>query len=99
MTLEHVATAVVDGGADPEKSFTITELVRLLELSAPKPTQSPEEAAAVVARAHASRIEQKTFVPADDIEDPMGGTRKAYEAMANRLDDLCKRMATGIGWS
>ena len=98
MTLDHVASAVVDRGANPERSFTITELVRLLELSRPKPTHSPEEAAEVVTRAHATRARQKTFVPAEDIEDPMGGPRKAYEAMADRLDGLCRRMATGMGW-
>ena len=98
MTLDHVASGVVNGGANPEKSFTITELVRLLELSRPKPTHSPEEAAEVVTRAHATRVQQKTFVPAGDIEDPMGGPRKAYEAMANRLDGLCRRMVSGMGW-
>ena len=99
MTLDHVATTVVNGGADPETSFTITEFVRLLELYDPEPTHSRQEAAAIVARAHSSRTEQKGFVPADDIEDPMGGPRKGYETMADQLEDLCARLVSGMGWS
>lgn len=98
MTLDHVASAVVEGGANAEKSFTFTELVRLLETFVPKPTHSPEEAAGIVTRAHVTRVRQKTFVPAEDIEDPMGGPRKAYEAMAHRLDNLCRRLVAGMGW-
>ena len=98
MTLDHVAASVINGGADPAKSFTITEFVRLLEMCDPKPTSSPSEAGAIVARTHTSRTEQKDFVAADDIEDPIGGPKKGYEIMADQLDDLCRRLVAGMGW-
>ena len=98
MTLDHVASSVINGGADPEKSFTITEFVRFLEMDDPEPTSSPTEAKAIVARAHLSRTEQKGFVPADDIEDPIGGPKRGYEEMADQLDGLCRRLVAGMGW-
>lgn len=99
MTLDHVASAVVGGGAPPDKAFTLSEFVRLIETIEPKPSTSPSEATETVARAHEHRAREKTFVPADDIEDPMGGPRRAYEAMADRIDDLGARLVAGMGWT
>ncbi|HYN37240.1 MAG TPA: hypothetical protein VEV82_09740 [Actinomycetota bacterium] len=99
MSLDHVATSVVNGGASAEKSFTFTEFVRLIETIGPEPSSNPKEAIAIVSAAHDHRTREKTFVPADDIEDPVGGPRRGYEEMADRIDDLSKRLAAGMSWT
>lgn len=99
MTLDHVATSVVSGGIPAEKSFTFTEFVRLIEIVGPEPSSNPREAIAIVASAHDHRTQRKTFVPADDIEDPVGGPIRGYEEMADRIEDLSRRLVTGMGWT
>ena len=98
MTLDHVASAVVDGGADAQKSFTLTELVRLLEDGEARTIGSEAEAVEVVADLHSKRNRSNSFAPAADIEDPMGGPPTAYEKMADKVDDLCIRLARAMGW-
>ena len=94
MTLEHVAQSVVDGGAPAEKSFQLTELVQLLESNGKSPATSPEMARELVAAAHGLRSQQSMFRPAEAVEDPIGGPRRAFVAMADRLDDLCHRLTS-----
>lgn len=95
MALQHVATSVVDAGVAPEKAFRLTEFVLFLESLQSKPASSPDEARALVKKAHELRKDH-TFTPSGDIEDPIGGPRLAYIAMAEKLDDLCARLAQGL---
>ena len=92
MALEHVSSSVVDAGADPEKSFQLSEFVSLLEALDSESAPTAQEARRLVARVHERRLEQ-TFAPSIRIEDPIGGPPSAYVAMAEKLDDLCRRLA------
>ena len=99
MAREHVAVAVVEGGARPERTFLLTEFVRHLEaLDTQASGDDRAQAKALIERIHMRRSAENTFVPADDVEDPMGGPPRAYAAMAARIDDLCRRLARGFGW-
>ena len=99
MAREHVAVAVVEGGARPERTFLLTEFVRHLEgLGRQTGVDDPASAKEAIERVHARRAVENSFVPADDVDDPMGGPPRAYEAMAARIDDLCRRLAQGFGW-
>ena len=99
MTLDHVAASVVEGGADAKKAFTFTEFIRLLESERIQPPRTEEEAIEIVAHVQQRRQNDKSFVPAEDVEDPMGGPKRAYEEMADKLDDLAARFARAWGWS
>lgn len=99
MTLDHVAAAVVDGGADATKTFTLTELVRLLESDDIPPALSVEEAKRAVQLVQNRRETDGSFAPAEAIDDPIGGPKRAYEAMADKLNDLCVRLSRAMGWT
>lgn len=92
MALEHVAASVVDAGAAPEKAFQLSEFVSFLESLGSLPATSGEGARDLVAKVHQLRSHQ-TFASSGHVEDPIGGPRRAYVAMVERLDDLCRRLA------
>lgn len=100
MSREHVATAVVDGGARKETAFTISEFLRYLEPVGGKDAGGgADHVRAIVAEIHNRRSRAKTFVPLEEIDDPLGGPTRAYEAMAARLDEMCSELARGLGWT
>jgi protein-tyrosine phosphatase len=92
MAREHVREAVV---LDPSlwlRTFTLKELVRRGEAAGPRrPDESPE---AWLARVGAGRrISELTgSSPLDDVEDPYGGPRSAYERLLVELDNLLDRL-------
>ena len=90
----HVAAAVVEAGAPYEKSFTLKEIVRLLQ-KVPEPPRvgdPVERARALVRAAHDLRAASPGFVPGEDIEDPFGGSRAAYVEMAHTVAELCRSL-------
>ena len=89
----HVATAVVDGGAKPERTFLLKELVRLLG-AAPAPSgEGAERARAAVAAAHEARRRGPAFVQDEELDDPIGRGRKVYESSARDISALVDRLA------
>lgn len=97
MALEHVAAAVVEGGAKAERAFTLTELVALLEELVPGSGDDAEARALdLIARAHELRSDQRRFVASQDIPDPIGGPRRAYEEVTKQIEDLCARLAARL---
>ena len=96
MALEHVAAASVNGGAQPERSFSLTELVDLLKKAQPPSAREPEEyARAVVAGAQAMR-RASSFTPSVDIVDPLGGPRRLYRDVAEQIQALCNQLALSL---
>jgi protein-tyrosine-phosphatase len=97
MALEHVATAVTKGGAPADKSFTLSELAELLDRLPPDSGDDAERGArSMVERAHALRAERGAFVSSQDIPDPLGGPRRAYEEVAAQIEQLCRRVTAGL---
>ena len=95
----HVAAAVVEAGVPYERSFTLKEIVRLLEQvpgSATQATEPVERARALVRAAHDLRSASPGFVAGEEIEDPFGGARSAYVEMAHTVADLCRSLIESL---
>lgn len=94
MAREHVREAVVLDPSLWPRTFTLKELVRRGEAVGPRPAGEP--LADWLARVgQGRRIAELTGAsPADDVADPYGGPRPAYERMATELDDLLDRLVS-----
>jgi protein-tyrosine phosphatase len=92
----HVATAVVDAHADRDRTFTIVELVDLLERVLPQPpgTEPADRAREAVSRAAALRRGRNE--PPTEIPDPLGGSAAVYRSTIERVRDLSERLAAGL---
>ncbi|HJS25543.1 MAG TPA: low molecular weight phosphatase family protein [Actinomycetota bacterium] len=94
MSSEH-ANAVVRG--EPEaapRTFTLKELVRLLE-ALPDPTG--QDLRSRVGAAHAVRTEGFDGNPHDlDVADPLGMPLQSFRAVAWELEAWCGRLADGL---
>jgi protein-tyrosine phosphatase len=91
----HVATAVVDAHADRDKTFTIVELVELLERVLPPAEIDPaDRAREAVSRAAALRRGRNE--PPTEIADPLGGSAAVYRSTIERVRDLSERLAAGL---
>jgi protein-tyrosine phosphatase len=91
----HVATAVVDARAAREKTFTLVELVELLERVLPPALESPADRARdAVMRAAALR--QGRLEPPQEIADPLGGSAATYRSTIERVRDYTERLAIGL---
>jgi protein-tyrosine-phosphatase len=92
----HLAKAL-ERGARPERTFSIVELVDLLEkIETPEDSDPAGRAREAVARAHDRRRLSDSVPPKVEIVDPMGSSASAYRNTAVRLRDLARRLATGL---
>ena len=92
MAREHVREAVVLDPALWRRTFTLKELVRRGEAVGPRGAEEPL-ADWLERVGQGRRIADLTgSSPADDVADPIGGPRSAYERMAAELDDLIDRL-------
>jgi protein-tyrosine phosphatase len=79
------------------RTFTLKELVRLLEPQPAAPAEaSPWTMAPRIARAHAMRQVDPTTHLDEDIADPIGQPMEAYRAIAWELEEWISRLATGL---
>ena len=90
----HVATAVVDAGARRERTFTLPELVELLEdTEIPAAADPVERARLGVSAAH----ERRTVIGPDEVfpevADPWSQPNAVYVETARAVDVLCRRLA------
>jgi protein-tyrosine-phosphatase len=93
----HVATAVLEAGAPREKTFTLPELVELLEEVDPPDEPDP------VARARGAlvRVEwdrdsrpDRTMFP--ELGDPWGGPPELFTSVGGEVEDLSRRLAAAL---
>jgi protein-tyrosine-phosphatase len=92
----HVAAAVIDGGARPERVFTLPELVELIE--EPHGAQEPnplERARRQIVDAHARRAGKGSELPIE-LADPVGQSRKVFRDTVEQVRDLSLRLAAGL---
>jgi protein-tyrosine-phosphatase len=91
----HVATAVVDAKAPRERTFTLVEIVDLLERVLPATAAEPaERARQAVARADALRQGRGEAAP--EIPDPLGSSLDVYRTTIDRVRDLSERLAVRL---
>jgi protein-tyrosine-phosphatase len=92
----HVTTAVIDGGAMRDRTFTLPELVSLLEQYEPPEASEPVERArlAIVQADRARGRDSTLLVP--EIADPIGTSRKEQRNTANELVDLAGRLVAEL---
>jgi protein-tyrosine phosphatase len=93
----HVASAVVDGGAAPERTFTMPELVGLLREVEPQeqdPVARAREALALAHRARTGRPPQ--LLDTTELADPYGRSAKVYRETAERVEALCEELAARL---
>lgn len=86
----HVAAAVVDGGARLERTFTLPELLDLLD-AIPEPPRQAEATKRAVARielAHTARPHDYRANAVPEIADPLGKTPVAQRRIAEELRAL-----------
>jgi protein-tyrosine phosphatase len=82
----------------PKRSFTLKELVRLLE-ALPTPGDGDPEALLATRVAEADALRRSGFEgnPYDeDVMDPLGMPLESFRAIAWELEDLCGRLADGL---
>ena len=94
--LEDVQALVPDAQS---RTFTLKELVRLLEDTGSRPvdaTASDVGVAVVVSDAHRRRTGSPAIADEDDVMDPLGLSLHGYRVVASELEDLCERLASGL---
>ena len=89
----HLATAVVDWGAARERTFTIPELVQLLEYGSLPGTSDPVRQARMAIEQASAR---RTDVHLAEVADPLGRPAAYYRDLGSRLADLCDRLVVGL---
>jgi protein-tyrosine phosphatase len=97
-TRVHRASVVTLDTTSVGRTFTLAELARLLT-DTPIPP-SPVSAAALAAAAAARRGQvQPAIGDSDDLQDPYGGSRTAFERCARRIEELLRVPAKWLGGS
>ena len=91
----HVATAVVDAKAPRDRTFTMIELVELVERVLPPSAETPSERARE-AMARAASLRQGRMEPPPELADPLGGSQAVYRTTIERVRDLSERLAIGL---
>jgi protein-tyrosine phosphatase len=94
----HVAAAVVRAKAPAERTFTLPQLVELLEL-APVGWDSRdpvERARGAIARADALRRESGAPAGVHEIADPLGAPAEVSHRTALTISSLTSRLADGL---
>ena len=89
MAAEHRNAIVIAMPDLDEKTFTIKELVRLLEKSPVGGSLEARIAGAAAARNGSSH-------PAEDVRDPLGDPIDGYREVADELHDLSGRLAAAL---
>ena len=94
---QHVREAALLSHDVWPRTFTLKELVR--RGTAIGPRGADETLADWLARAHAGRTPSALLgvSPDDDVADPIGQPRPAYQRMVDELDDLVDRLAA-LAW-
>jgi len=91
---KHVMSSVVDAEALIEHTFTLPELVELLEglPTGPEPADPIERALLRIRRAHEARAPDYRARPFPEVDDPLGMTMPAQRKTAHELEALVSEL-------
>jgi protein-tyrosine phosphatase len=92
----HVATAVVDGGAPRERTFTMPELIELLRNVEPQAQDPVARAREAVMLAHRVRSGQGQQLDFSELSDPYGRSPRVYRETADQVGSLCEELAARL---
>jgi protein-tyrosine phosphatase len=98
MAIEHAHAVVAEVPEARSRTFTLKELVRLVE-SLPEVHETTPERRLSERVDAADRLRAQGFAgdPRDDgIMDPLGMSLEAFRAVATELDGWCSRLAVGL---
>jgi protein-tyrosine phosphatase len=93
----HVATAVLEAGAAKARTFTLPELVELLEeIDEPPESEPLARARAALARAEWLRAHRPNPSVFPELGDPWGGPPEIFVETGARLEELCRTLIRGL---
>ena len=93
----HVKVAVVEGGAQRERTFTAGELAALLRVAGVPAGDDPAgDARAAIAEADRLRTRLGARLEAAELPDPFGGDEEGYRASAAAVDAAVGEIAFGL---
>jgi protein-tyrosine phosphatase len=93
----HVAKAVVDAGARPERTFTVPELAaRLADVDLPTGEWTIERARAAVALAHEARPAGAGSALFPELADPLGRPPEVQRQIAEQLQGLISELTAAL---
>ena len=93
----HVMTAVVEARSRRDRTFTLPELVALLErLPRDESKPSPERARDRVAQAAALRAPNSQLLDIPELTDPLGRSQEEQLRIANDVDELVYRLSHSL---
>ena len=94
---KHVMAAVVDAGAAVEQTFTLPELVALLDGAPSVPERDPaDQARARVRAAHAARPTDFRNASLPEIRDPLGLSAPAQRDIARQVEHQVSDLAATL---
>ena len=94
---QHVASAVVDHESPADRSFTLLELVELLDQLPQPSTEDPEERArSLVAAAHDRKRTLRNAPMGASIPDPFGGPLDGFVQMAQTVRSASHQLAAKL---
>jgi hypothetical protein len=97
MAAEHRDEIALRVPSAAGRAFTLKELVRLLEATAPVAPTGPETLPDRVGEAATVRADRGTLNPYDeDVVDPLGMPLDTYRAVAWELDEWVERLARAL---
>lgn len=91
--LAHISAAVVDGNADPRRTFLLGELITLVDASTT--SDPPARARAVVEIADSRRVRTRPAL-AHEIADPFGRPAKTMTRTALEIDRCVRELVLGL---
>ena len=97
MAREHLREAVLMSPDAWSKSFTLKEIVRRGEQAGPRAPDQPFDEWLAKLHAGRNRAELLGWSTADDVADPIGGSRDVYRETAKEIQELVDRLVQ-LGW-
>lgn len=91
----HVAAAVIDGAALPDRVFLLREFAELIEAGS-RADSSAQHARSEVLAAHASRATPSSSAARFVIADPVGRSSSVMYATAVEIEALVRRIVWGL---